>query len=154
MARSVSVLLVSLMSIACSSWGLFISARTEYYGADSCDQDCTEDTIVVYECAHFGLNDPCGANQCIVDRIFRAHCSGITEGADCTFTPPFPGTWVTQELRTTNNCATNNPNNWNAFAPGACEWFQNYSTRCETGGCAGPIVANSSRQTDLLYCSH
>jgi len=150
-------------SVGCfgfSSWGLAQGAPKAVYGADNCQSDCTEnDPLVINECRHLNGDDnppnDCQADKCTKNIIFRAHCTAIAEGSDCLFTPPFPGTWVTQERRNATNCTTTNPTTWTPHNPGACEWFHSNETRCETGACDGDKWADDlTRTDDLRYCSH
>lgn len=146
----------SMICMILSAWGLIASERTAIYGADNCNADCSEnDPLVINECRHLADDDDCQTDKCTKNIIFRAKCSAIAEGSDCLFTPPFPGTWVTQERRTATNCTTGNPTVWNPHNPGACEWHHYCETRCETGACDGPKWATDlTRTDDIKYCSH
>ncbi len=156
--QSAALLVASVSCIGFSAAGLAEGQRS-VYGADNCDSDCTEDPLVLNECRHLNVDDTppndCEADKCTKNIIFRAKCSEIAEGTDCLFTPPFPGTWVTQERRIATNCTTANPTTWTSHDPGACEWHSHAETRCETGSCDGAKwAADLTRQGDLSYCSH
>ena len=157
--HSVALLAASLSCLTYSTWGLVADARGAIYGTDNCDDDCTEDPLIINECRHLSVaemppND-CETEKCTRNIIFRAKCSEIAEGSDCLFTPPFSGTWVTQERRNATDCTTTNPTTWTNHDPGACEWFHHAETRCETGSCDGEKWATDlTRESDLYYCSH